>query len=153
MQKFISKDKNDLRFQDLLPRLMRSLHAGARSHALRLQLSLSELQTLFLLSNGKPVEMNKIKNKLLISGAFATDIADRLVRRKLVLRQRDDKDRRKVTIMLTDKGKHYLAKLEVKRQRFFKALVNGLKEEDKRIMERGVSMFVDSLESMKDFNE
>jgi len=96
--------------------------------------------------------MNEIKKDLSATGAFATSLADRLVKHRLVERQRNDIDRRKVTIALTDKGKYYLAKFEAYRKRFFKALVGELKKEDKRIMERGVSILVDSLESMKRFN-
>lgn len=138
-----------LRFSGLLQRLMRSLHAYARRYSLSQKVSSSEFRVLFLLRSGKAVEMNKIKKDLSVTGAFATNIVDRLVRHKLVVRQRNNKDRRKVTITLTDKGKHCLAKLEAHRKQFFRALVDGLKEDDKRIMESGISILVTSLESIK----
>jgi len=138
-----------LRLSGLLQRLMRIFHAHAQRYSSRQGVSLSEYRVLFLLRSGMPVEMNKIKKDLSVTGAFATNIADQLVKHKLVIRLRNDKDRRKVTITLTDKGKHYLVKLEAYRRKFFKVLVEALKEEDKRIMERGISILVDSFESMK----
>lgn len=150
--KLVSERRDYLRLFGLLQRLMRILHTHARHYSLSQKVSLLEFQVLFILRSGKPVEMGKIKKVLSISGAFATTLADRLVNHKLVDRQRNAKDRRKVTIALTEKGRNYLAKFEAHRKQFLKAIVNGLKEEDKRMMERGVSILVDSLESLKDFN-
>lgn len=141
-----------LRLSGLLQRFMRSLHVHAQHYSLSQKVSYSEFRVLFFLRSGQPVEMNKIRKNLSVTGAFATSLADQLVKHKLVVRQRNDRDRRKVTIVLTDKGKLYLAKLEAHRKQFFRVLVDGLKEEDKRMMERGISILVDSLESMKDFN-
>lgn len=141
-----------LRLSGLLQRLMQSLHDYAQRYSLSQKVSPSEFRVLFLLGSGQPVEMNKIRKSLSVSGAFATNLADRLVKHKLVARQRDNKDRRKVTVALTNKGKHYLARFEAHRKQFFRALVNDLKEEDKEVMERGVSILVDSLESVKRLN-
>ena len=145
----MSEASYHLRLSGLLRRLMRVFHAQAYRYYLRQGVSLSEYRVLFLLRSGMPVEMNKITKNLSVAGAFATNIADQLVRHKLVVRQRNDKDRRKVTITLTDKGKHCLVKLETYKKQFFKALIDDLKEDDKRIMESGISMLVASLESMK----
>lgn len=148
----MSKGPYCLRLFDLLHRLNRSLHLHARRYSLSQEVSYLEFQVIFFLRSGKPVEMKKIKKELSVSGAFATTIADQLVKHKLVERHRSDKDRRKVTIVLTDKGKHCLAKSEAHRKRLFEVLVGCFKEEDKRIMERGVSILVDALESLKNFN-
>ena len=137
-----------LKLSELLRRLMRSLHVHTKRYFLSQKISFLEFQILIFLSSGKPSEMNKIKKELYVSGAFATNLVDRLVERKLVVRHRTEKDRRKVTVALTDKGRYYLAKLEKHRKRFLETLVNGLKEKDKKIMERGISILVDSLESM-----
>jgi DNA-binding MarR family transcriptional regulator len=131
---------------------MRSLHTHAKRYFLTQKVSFSESQVLFLLRSGNAAEMNKIKKELSVIGAFVTNLVDRLVKHKLVERQRGDKDRRKVTVALTDKGKYYLARLETHRKQFFSMLVEGLKKEDKRIIEKGMSILVNSLESMENFN-
>lgn len=141
-----------LRIFGLLHRLMKSLHLHAQRYSLTQKISLSEAYLLFLLRNGKPVEMNRIKRDLSVSGAFATSLVDRLLKHELAERQRNDKDRRKVTVVLSGKGKRYLAKLEAQRKRFFMTLVDSFKEEDKIIMEKGVSMLVGSLESAERLN-
>jgi len=141
-----------LRLSVLFQRLMRSLHVHAKRYLLSQKVSSLEFQILFFLRSGKQFEMNKIKKELSVSGAFATNLVDRLVEHKLVDRRRDGKDRRKVIIALTDKGRHSLEKLETHRKQFFRTLVDGLKERDKRMIERGILILVDSLESMEDFN-
>lgn len=149
MKNCISETHEYLKFQNLLQRLMRNLHVCSNRYALRQKLSISECHALFLLRGGKPVEMNKIKNNLFVSGAFATDIADRLVKNKLVLRERADEDRRKVTLILTDKGRNNLIRLEKYNKRMFESLFRGLEQKDKAIMEKGISILIDSLESGK----
>jgi len=148
----VSERSYYLRLSGLLQRLMRSLRVHAKRYLLSQKVSPSKFQILSFLRSGKPGEMNRIKKELSISGAFATNLVDRLVEHKLVDRSRDGKDRRKVTIALTDKGKHYLEKLETHRKQFFRALIDGLNDEDKKIMERGISILVNSLEFMEDFN-
>ena len=138
-----------LRLSGLLQRLMQLSRTQAHHYSLSQGLSLSECRVLFLLRSGKPVEMNEVKNSLFVTGAFATSIADRLVRHKLVVRQRDDKDRRKVTMMLTDKGKHCLVRLKAHRKSLLEALLSDLTEKDKEIMEKGLLILVASLESTK----
>ena len=141
-----------LRISVLIQRLMRSFRVHAKRYFLSQKVGFSEFQILFLLRSGEPGEMNKIKKELSISGVFATKLVDRLVEHKLVNRYRSDKDRRRVIVTLTDKGKYWLVKLETHRKKFLEALVNGLKEKDKKIMERGISILVDSLESRENFD-
>ncbi len=145
-------DNEYLKFRNLLQRLMQVIHAQASRYALRHKLSLSECKVLFLLSSGKQIEMNRIKNDLFITGAYVTAIVDRLIRHELVVRQRDNRDRRKVTITLTDKGRRCLMRLQVDGNGLFKLLFSKLRKKDKVAMERGILMLLYSLESIKDFN-
>jgi DNA-binding MarR family transcriptional regulator len=67
---------------------MRSLRVRAQRYSLTQKVSPSEFRALFLLGSGQPVEMNKTRKSLSVSGAFATSLADQLVKHKLVKRQR-----------------------------------------------------------------
>ena len=145
----MSKVDNYSRFTNLLQRLIRLLHTQIYFYSLRQGISLSEYQVLSFLSSGIPVGMNEVKNNLFVAGAFATNIADRLVKKGLIWRHRNDNDRRKVLIALTNKGKRYLVKLEAYEKKFFKALIGDLRENDKKAMESGISILIASLESIK----
>jgi len=148
-ESIMSEAPYDMRLSELLQRVMRGFHVQAYHYSLSQRLSLSECRVLFLLCSGLPVEMNKIKQDLFVTGACVTSIADRLVRKKLVIRRRSDTDRRKVSLMLTDKGKGCLVRLEARRKDLLKAIFVDLTEKDKKIIEDGVSILAVSLESVK----
>lgn len=140
---------SNLRLSGLLQRLMRQLHIYAQHHAERQGLCVSECRVLFLFRNGRPLAMKEIRSRLRITGAFATDIADRLFKHGLVVRYKSDKDRRKVMIALTDKGRCCLKELEKRRERLFASFVASLKEKDKKMIEKGVSLLVSSVEAFR----
>ena len=143
------KVANHYKFTNLLQRLIRLLRTQIYCHYLPQGTSLSEYQVLSFLSNGTLVEMNEVKNNLFVTGAFVTNIADRLVKKRLIRRYKNDNDRRKVLIALTDKGKRYLVKLDAYEKNFFNVFIDGLGEKNKKAMESGISILVASLESIK----
>ncbi|WP_164908817.1 MarR family winged helix-turn-helix transcriptional regulator [Candidatus Velamenicoccus archaeovorus] len=139
----------DVRLSELLQRVMRDFRVQAYRYSLSQKLPLSECRVLFLLCSGLPVKMNKIKQDLFVSGACVTSIADRLIRKKLIIRRRSDTDRRKVSLVLTDKGRSCLVRLEARRKGLLKAIFGNLTERDKKTIEDGVSILAVSLESVK----
>jgi len=136
-------------FSELLRRLIRSLRIHTKRYSMGQKVSPSESQVLFLLRGSDPIEMSRISKELFVTSACATALIDRLVKHGLVERNRNEKDRRKVTVLLTDKGKHYLVRLETYRKKFFKSLIDDLSENDKKTMESGISILVTSLELIK----
>jgi DNA-binding MarR family transcriptional regulator len=49
--------------------------------------------------------MSEIQDNLLVCGSILTDLVDGLVRSGLVLKMRDERDRRMVDLRLTDEGR------------------------------------------------
>ncbi len=79
--------------------------------------------------------MTELSNKVYKDGPTVTGLVDRLEKKKLLLRRKDEKDRRAIRIFLTEQGKNYekaLPKLvekilEKAVSRFTHAEVNSLK--------------------------
>jgi DNA-binding MarR family transcriptional regulator len=90
--------------------------------------------------------MSRIKNNLNITGAFATNIVDKLVKNKLVIRQRSEDDRRKIIIAITDNGRLCLKRLTEHKEKLFNKLFGSLQEKEKKAMEKGILILVNSLE-------
>ena len=88
----------------LTEKLMISFHAAARQRITKEGLSLSQYFVLCFLDKDEKFRMSDVKKMLVSSGAFATNIADRLVKKGLIYRVRNHKDRRIVTVSLTMKG-------------------------------------------------
>jgi MarR family 2-MHQ and catechol resistance regulon transcriptional repressor len=67
-------------------------------------LTVSQFGALEALYHLGPLHQNRIGEKLLKSSGNITMVVDNLEQRGLVQRQRDDKDRRCITVSLTDSG-------------------------------------------------
>ena len=68
-------------------------------------LSLVHLHVLTVLEADGSVPMRALAEALDVSQASATGIVDRMEQRGLVVRQRDDDDRRVIRVVLTDDGR------------------------------------------------
>ncbi len=69
-----------------------------------LGLTLSQLRVLYLLQAGPGTPAGAVAAYLKVRPSTATGIVDRLVRDGLVTRERDEMDRRRVRIRLTERG-------------------------------------------------
>jgi len=86
----------------LLQKIMKVLHARGRKTLMEEELTLPQYYALSLLSKKGFWKMSDLKEKLFITGAGATGIADHLVKKGLAKRSRSDQDRRIVNIEITD---------------------------------------------------
>ncbi|MCK9614699.1 MAG: MarR family transcriptional regulator [Candidatus Omnitrophica bacterium] len=134
------------RFSQLLQKLLRILYLKTRHYSLLERITFSEYKVLSFLSNVPSAEMSRIKNNLNITGAFATNIVDKLVKNKLVIRQRSEDDRRKIIIAITDNGRLCLKRLTEHKEKLFNKLFGSLQEKEKKAMEKGILILVNSLE-------
>ena len=71
----------------------------------------SQLGTLEVLHYLGPMCQSDIGNKLLVTDGNMTMVVNNLEKRDLVRRQRDGKDRRQITVSLTEKGQHLISEL------------------------------------------
>lgn len=86
-------------------------------------LSIRELQVLVIIKNSNKAKMQEIASYLKITMPTATVFIDQLIKKELVKRDRDIKDRRAVCVELTDKGKSLLKKaMEKKKEKINKTL-------------------------------
>lgn len=69
-----------------------------------LGLTMSQLRVLYMLQAGPGTPAGAVAAYLKVRPSTATGIVDRLVRDGLVIRERDDIDRRRVRIWLTERG-------------------------------------------------
>lgn len=95
-----------------------------------------------LMTNG-PCQVSEVANHLSVTLSAATGLVDRLVKAKLVTRERDQKDRRVVWVKITPEGEEAVRAAEVRRQAALGALVQDLSESD-------LSTLCDVLERIRD---
>jgi DNA-binding MarR family transcriptional regulator len=93
-------------------------------------LSLVHLHVLMQLVEDGPLPMRALADNLDVSQASATGIVDRMEQRGLVVRQRDDEDRRVVRVALTDAGRQLIAGIATERRGHLKVLLDELTDDE-----------------------
>ncbi len=103
---------------------MRKMHA--MRHWPSGRLSLVHLNVLMLLDDEGPMPMRGLAEALDVSQASATGIVDRMEQRGLVVRERDDQDRRVVRVSITEQGQALIAGLAAERRDHMILIVDRL---------------------------
>lgn len=99
-------------------------------------LSKSELFTLLQVERNGEIIMSQIADYINISMSTATGIVERLVKQGFIERNRNDSDRRIVTIKLTAEGKALAEKIKSKIFGVAKLLLDSLTEEEQELIFR-----------------
>ena len=92
-------------FEENLDRVNRALNYLTQVFLTRRGLSMPRYRILRYLQSRTDVNMSEMQGHLLVSGSTLTELVDSLVRSGLVLRVRDQGDRRMVYLRLTDEGR------------------------------------------------
>ena len=92
---------------DVVPRVMRVLRAQMRSHRAA-DLSVPEFRTLAFLNGHAGASLSDVADHIGLTLPSMSKLLDGLVERKLVTRESDAGDRRRVTLMLTGRGRAIL---------------------------------------------
>ncbi len=107
---------------------MRKMHA--MRHWPSGRLSLVHLNVLMLLDEDGPMPMRGLAEALDVSQASATGIVDRMEQRGLVVRERDDQDRRIVRVGITDEGQALIAGLAAERRDHVAEMADRLTDDE-----------------------
>lgn len=130
----------------MIKKLIDNLHYLARNILKEDGVSLSQYYALHLIKNSARARMKDVKNSLCVSGAYATSIIDKLVKKELIERYRDQEDRRVVMVKLTKEGEKLIKILDRKKVRFYTSLSSNMNEKDKNTMNKGLSLLTSSLD-------
>ena len=94
-----------------LQRAADSVLARTTRHLASISLTLSQYGVLDLLFYMGPLRLGQIAEKVLKSEGNITTVVDNLERAGLVIRERSEKDRRAVTVSLTEEGRRLIAEV------------------------------------------
>jgi DNA-binding MarR family transcriptional regulator len=92
-------------FEESLDRVNRVLNHLTQVFLTQRGLSMPRYRILRYLQSRSEVNMSEMQDSLLVSGSTLTELVDGLVRSGLVMRMRDERDRRMVYLRLTDEGR------------------------------------------------
>jgi len=94
-------------------------------------LSTSQCRALLFLLGREDATMSALSGGLVISLSAATGIVDRLIKKDLVERYRDETDRRVVRVQLSDTGREVATSAQAVMHQYTLAALHALSEQDK----------------------
>src|SRR5699024_7171319 len=80
--------------------LEKSVKKDVRSYGL----NISKFAVLELLYNKGPQPINRIQERILIANSSTTYVLDKLQKKEYIVRQKDENDKRRMIVLVTDKG-------------------------------------------------
>ncbi|HUH97422.1 MAG TPA: MarR family transcriptional regulator [Anaerolineales bacterium] len=105
-------------------------------------LSMSQMAALFQIHHGKS-NVSGLGEGLGITHAAASQMLDRLVQQKLILRTEDPQDRRVKKLVLTDKGCRIMQESVRARQDWLEAVLSGLSASQKEQIAAAVKILIE----------
>ncbi|MGG6312311.1 MarR family winged helix-turn-helix transcriptional regulator [Paenibacillus macerans] len=113
--------------------------------ALDMQFSKAELFALLLVEKHGDITMSQLASSMNVPMSTATGVIERLVKNGYIVRVKSESDRRIVTIRLTGKGTSLSEELKGTLRRFTDLIVQGLSEEEQRLL---VHIFLKVLDNL-----
>jgi MarR family transcriptional regulator, organic hydroperoxide resistance regulator len=92
----------------------------------------------WLLENGD-MTIGELSNKMFLACSTTTDLIDRMEKNKLVVRVKDENDRRVVRIHLLDEGERIIEEVIKKRQLYLSQVLSTFSTEEVTTLERLLS--------------
>jgi DNA-binding MarR family transcriptional regulator len=123
----ILKSANNL-FRIMLPTVPKEL--------LDMDLSMSQLKTMFLLFFKGPMRMSDLASDLGVTLATATGLADRLVEKEIVTRESDPGDRRVVLCRLSPSGEKSVSRIWETARNRMKDILGGMEAADLQALDQ-----------------
>ena len=123
----MTTEENTTRIIDAFDKISK-IFASMEGFNGEISLSKSELLTLESVSKQKDLTMSKLAKNLDIGFSTATSIIDRLIEKKLVVRERNHGDRRVVKVLLSKEGETIISSYQEQKKIFFKKMTEFLTE-------------------------
>lgn len=102
-------ERYDLRILQSLRRIVRSIDLHSRKLSMQYDITAPQLITLLEISDHGPLTIAELSKEIHLSPSTLVGIVDRMEAKKLVVREKDTADRRKVFIHLTEAGRAFAA--------------------------------------------
>jgi MarR family transcriptional regulator, organic hydroperoxide resistance regulator len=131
MPKSHSIDQFSRQVVEIMPLLVREFAKREDNELTRGAISCPQMVTLDYAMHRKRVKITDIARILDIRASSASTLVDRLIRQKMIARQRDAKDRRVVWITATAKGRKVVRQILAQKRQSVKAIFGRLTADER----------------------
>jgi DNA-binding MarR family transcriptional regulator len=105
------------------------------------EVTLTQYRTLVVLASRGPQNLVGLAEVVGVTPATATRMCDRLVKKKLIVRQSEQDDRRQVRLALTKKGLKLVGTVTDRRRREIEAILSAIDPEEQTVLVQALSQF------------
>ncbi len=130
-----------------LRRITRAIDLHSRKLASEYKLTAPQLVCLRQLYNDGPLPPSRLAREVSLSQATVTGIIDRLERSRLVERRRDQKDRRQISIFITEKGRELVQSAPLPLQERFAGRLAKLDQQQQALIDKTLKEIVEMMEA------
>ncbi|NLX62386.1 MAG: MarR family transcriptional regulator [Tissierellia bacterium] len=109
-------------------------------------ITIPQFTALQILINNEGMTIGELSQKMALACSTITDLVDRMERNDLVIRKRDEKDKRVVRIEVLPKGHQIVEKVLEKRVKFLDSKMRNLTEEQKLNLKEGLKSLYDAMQ-------
>lgn len=135
---------------DLLKRLGPAMHNDAPEPWLALNLTITQLKSLFFINFEGHSNSKMLAQALNVTPPNVTGIIDRLVEQGLVSREENPENRRMQLLKVTEKGVTLLSELNEQSVNRFSGILAQLSTDDLSALNRGLSALIETAERSKE---
>ncbi|GIN56946.1 MarR family transcriptional regulator [Lederbergia ruris] len=140
------------RYMDIFIHGAKSVSTQMSSHLME-DLSLEQFLLLRLLYAKGPIRASEIAEQLLVHKSAITVRVEKLVKKGLIERQRDENDRRNVYLRLTENGRSLYESLEKNINQFVEAIVSDIPEKEMEVFLNVYEKIADYIENYREGKE
>lgn len=108
-------------------------------------ITIPQFTALQILINQHEMTIGELSQKMALACSTITDLVDRMERNQLVIRKKDDKDKRIVKIEVLPKGHEIVEKVLERRIRFLESKMEEMTEEQKISLSEGLEYLYNSM--------
>lgn len=108
-------------------------------------ITIPQFTALQILINQHEMTIGELSQKMALACSTITDLVDRMERNQLVIRKKDDKDKRIVKIEVLPKGHEIVEKVLERRIRFLESKMEEMTEEQKISLSGGLEYLYNSM--------
>lgn len=108
-------------------------------------ITIPQFTALQILINNPGMTIGELSQKMALACSTVTDLIDRMERNGLVVRKKDENDKRVVRIEVLSKGHEILDKVLEKRISYLNNKMDGLTEEQKVLLSEGLEQLYNSM--------
>jgi len=109
-------------------------------------ITIPQFTALQILINNEGMTIGELSQKMALACSTITDLVDRMERNELVIRKKEEKDKRVVRIEVLPKGHEIVEKVLEKRVMFLDSKMKGLSEEEKLSLDKGLKSLYDAMQ-------